>query len=164
MKELLRFLRDNDLRTILAALNSRDVHPVIQFFKYAVSGVMSLIAYTIIFVALSAWVLPALDSNAPDPDVRASHTLVNSIVAGLLSNTVAYLLNVIWVFTSGRHSRLAEYLLFTVVNLPGTLGGASVQYWLIHSFHWPSWAALIAFVLPNVIINYSLRKLFIFRR
>ena len=28
MRELIRFLRDNDLRTILAALHSRDVNPL----------------------------------------------------------------------------------------------------------------------------------------
>ena len=42
LRDLIRFLRENDRRTILAALHRRDVHPVIQFFKYAVSGVAAL--------------------------------------------------------------------------------------------------------------------------
>jgi putative flippase GtrA len=164
MKELLRFLRHNNLRTIIAALNSRDVHPVIQFFKYGICGVAALIVQATIFFALSRWGLPALESNAPDQSVRANNALINTGLAFLFSNTTAYVLNTRWVFTSGRHSRMSEFLFFTLVNAPGAIGGAAVQDWLIREAGWPAWAAFAGFVLPNVLINFACRKLFIFQR
>jgi putative flippase GtrA len=164
IKDLLRFLRKNDLRTILAALNSREVHPFIQFFKYGLCGVVALLVQAVIFFSLARWGLPALESNAPDQDVRADHALINTAIAFLFSNTTAYLLNVRWVFTPGRHSRFVEFLFFTVVNAPGAIGGAAVQDWLIRGLGWPAWAAFAGFVLPNVLINFACRKLFIFQR
>ena len=164
MRELLRFLRDNDLRTILAALHSRDVHPVIQFFKYGVCGVAALAVHTTVFFLLARYFLPALQSNVSDDAVRANHALVNSGIAFLFSNTTAYLLNVLWVFTPGRHTKLVEFLLFTLVNAPGAISGLAVQDWLIRSQGWPAWAAFAGFVLPNVLINFACRKLFIFRK
>ena len=164
MRELIRFLRTNDLKTILAALHSRDVHPVIQFFKYGVCGVAALVVHTSIFFLLSRYVIPALDSNVADDAVRANHALINSGIAFLFSNTTAYLLNVAWVFTTGRHSRVKEFLLFTVVNGPGAISGFLVQDWLIRSIGWPTWAAFAGFVLPNVLVNFACRKLFIFKK
>lgn len=164
MRELLRFLRDNDLKTILAALHSREVHPVIQFFKYGLCGVAGLLVHMSVFFPLSAWVLPALTSNVSDQVVRANHALVNSSVAFLFSNTVVYLLNVAWVFTQGRHSRVKEFLLFTLVNAPGTISGFLVQDWLVRVHNWPTWGAFAGFVLPNVLINFACRKLFIFQK
>jgi len=164
IKQLWRFLRANDLRTILAALNSRDVHPFIQFFKYGLCGVAALLVQASVFFALSLWGLPALTTNAPDQVVRANNALINTGIACLFSNTVAYLLNVRWVFTPGRHSRLVEFLFFTAVNAPGAIAGGTVQDWLIRSLGWPTWAAFAGFVLPNVLINFACRKLFIFQR
>ena len=164
LRELLRFLRENDLRTILAALSSRDVHPVLQFFKYAVCGVAALLVQATVFFALARWVLPALESNVSDQAVRADHALINTSIAFVFSNLTAYLLNVRWVFTAGRHSRVVEFLLFTLVNAPGAISGAAVQDWLIRSQGWPAWAAFAGFVLPNVLINFACRKLFIFQK
>jgi putative flippase GtrA len=164
MRALIRFLLTNDLRTILAALHSRDVHPVIQFFKYAVCGVAALAVHTTIFFLLAKWVLPALKSNVSDDSVRADHALINVSIAFLFSNATAYWLNVRWVFTSGRHSRVKEFLFFTLVNGPGAISGVAVQDWLIRSLSWPAWAAFAGFVLPNVLVNFACRKLFIFQR
>ena len=164
MRELIRFLRENDLRTILAALHSRDVHPVIQFFKYAVCGVAALIVHTTVYFLLAKFVLPALETNVSDLAIRANHALINTGIAFLFSNTTAYLLNVRWVFTSGRHSRVREFLFFTLVNAPGAVCGVAVQDWLIRSLGWPAWAAFAGFVLPNVMVNFACRKLFIFQK
>ena len=119
MRDLIRFLRENDLRAIVAALNRRDVHPVIQFMKYGICGVTALIVQAVVYFALSRWGLPALESNAPDRSVRADHALINTAIAFVFSNATAYLLNARWVFTPGRHSRVTEFLVFTLVNAPG---------------------------------------------
>lgn len=162
--ELLRFLRENDLRTIFAALSSRDVHPVLQFFKYAVCGVAALTVHTAVFF-LSSWkLIPGLQSNCPDDWQRALASLGNNGIALIFSNFTAYWLNTKWVFTRGRHSIAREFLFFTLVNLPGAVGGGLVQYWITHHLGWPTWAAFAGFVLPNVLINFACRKLFIFQR
>lgn len=164
VKELLRFLRENDLRTILAALHSRDVHPVIQFFKYAVCGVVATITHALVFFLSAKYLIPGLESNCPDQWERAKASLGNNGVALIFSNTVAYVLDRIWVFTPGRHSALFEFLLFTLVNMPGVVSGGMVSYFVIAKLGWPPWAALIGFVLPNVMINFICRKLFIFHK
>lgn len=164
MRELIQFIRSNDLKTILAALHSREVHPVIQFFKYCVCGVAGLAVQTFLFFQLSSHVLPALQSNMPSDTVRANNALINSGIALIFSNTLVYLLNVRWVFASGRHSPVREYLYFTAVNAPGVLSGILVQDWLIRALGWPSWAAFCGFVVPNVLINFAFRKLFIFKK
>jgi putative flippase GtrA len=163
-RQLIHFLRRNDLRTILETLHGRDVHPAIQFFKYAVCGVCALAVHTTIFFILANHFLPALETNIADPQARANHALINSGIALLFSNTVAYWLNHKWVFTPGRHSLWKEFLLFTAVNAPGVLSGAGVQDWLIRKLAWPAWAAFAGFVMPNLMINFTLRKLFIFKK
>ncbi len=164
MRELIRFLRENDLRTILAALSRRDVHPVIQFFKYGLCGVAALVVHTSVFFLLAKFFLPALETNVSNDSVRANHALINSGIAFLFSNSTAYWLNVRWVFTPGRHSKAKEFLFFTLVNGPGAISGVVVQDWLIRSLGWPAWAAFAGFVLPNVLVNFACRKLFIFQR
>ena len=164
LRDLIRFLRENDRRTILAALHRRDVHPVIQFFKYAVSGVAALCVHTACFFLLATFWLPALETNVADDAVRANHALINSAIAFIFSNTAAYYLNIRWVFQSGRHSPLVEFLIFTVINAPGAISGMAVQDWLIRQAGWPAWAAFAGFVMPNLMVNFACRKLFIFRK
>ena len=164
VKELLRFLRDNDLRTILAALNRREVHPFIQFFKYAVCGVVATAVHATFFFLSAKYLIPGLESNCPDQWERAKASIGNNGVALIFSNTVAYILDRLWVFTPGRHSAVYEFLYFTLVNMPGVISGGMVSYWVTAKLGWPPWAALIGFVLPNVAINFICRKVFIFHK
>jgi len=164
MRKLIRFLRENDLGTILNTLHNRDVHPFIQFFKYGICGLASFIVQTSIFFALSLYFLPALEWNAPDQSERANHALINTAIAFIFSNFTAYFLNERWVFTPGRHSKMNEFVFFTLINAPGAICGAVVQDWLIRTHAWPAWAALAGFVVPNVLINFACRKFFIFRK
>jgi len=164
MRELIRRLRDNDLRAILAVLYSRDVHPVIQFFKYGVCGVAGLIVYTSIFFFLAQFVLPSLEANVADDTTRANHALINTGIAFIVSNAAVYWFNFRWVFTPGRYSKINEFLFFTLVNGPGAISGVAVQDWLIRSVGLPTWGAFAGFILPNVLINFACRKFFIFHK
>jgi putative flippase GtrA len=164
IRELICFLCDSDLRTILAALHRRDVHPIIQFFKYCVCGVAGLIVYTSIFFFLARFVMPSLEANVADDTTRANHALINTGIAFIFSNATAYWLNYRWVFTPGRHSKINEFLSFTLLNGPGVVSGAAVQDWLIRSVGLPAWAALVGFLVPNVLINFACRRFFIFHK
>lgn len=162
--ELWRFVRANDLRTVLAAFHSRNAPPAIQFLKYAVSGVAALSVHVTVYLALIGLVWPHLNDPSLDDWTRARSTFPPTALAFLVSNAFVYWLNMKWVFTPGRHSPVREFLFFTVVNLPGALTGTLAQAALVYFLHWPKPAAIIGFVLPNVLINFICRKFFIFQK
>ena len=162
--DLLRFVRDNDWKTVGRLFHSREAPPVIQFLKYGLSGVGAVGVHVLVYLALIRFVWPHLNDPAMDDWQRAKSTFLPTAIAFLFSNAFAYWLNMKWVFTPGRHSPVREFLLFTAVNLPGALTGTMAQAALVYFWHWPKWAALAGFILPNVLINFICRKFFIFRR
>ena len=162
--DLLRFVRENDWQTVLRLFHSRDAPPAIQFLKYGLSGVGALVVHTAVYVGLISLVWPHLNDPSLDAWTRAKSTFLPTAIAFLFSNAFVYWLNMKWVFTPGRHSPVREFLLFTAVNLPGALTGALGQAALVYFLHWPKWAALAGFILPNVLINFVCRKFFIFRK
>ena len=164
LTDLYKLLRENELATILRLFHSRDAPPAIQFLKYAICGVGALIVHTTIYLALIYLVWPGLNDPKMDDWLRAKSTFAPTAVAFLFSNAFVYWLNMKWVFTPGRHSPVREFLFFTVVNLPGALCGTFAQAGLVYFLHWPKWAALAGFILPNVLINFICRKFFIFQK
>ncbi len=157
-----RFFRENGFGPSLAAINSRDAHPFIQFCKYAVCGVGALALHTTVFSLLGKFLFPM--GQELDDSLRAKHSMINNGIAFLFSNTFVYWLNTKWVFTPGRHSKLVEFLIFTLVNAPGAIAGTAIMAFLLHSLHWPTSLAFAGFVLPNVLINFLCRKFFIFKK
>ena len=164
LTDLFKLFRDNDLATVLRLFHSRDAPPAIQFLKYAISGVGALIVHTAIYLGLIYFVWPHLNDPQLNDWERAKSTFAPTAIAFIFSNAFVYWLNMKWVFTPGRHSPVKEFMLFTAVNLPGALTGFMAQAGLVYFYHWPKWAALLGFVLPNVLINFICRKFFIFRK
>ena len=163
MGELIRFIRQNNISSLLRALSSREVHPALQFIKYAICGAAALTVHLTVATASAKWLIPGLESNCPNDNQRAMASLGNNGIAFLFSNALVYWLNTKWVFTQGRHNLAKEFLLFSAVNLPGAVCGGLVQYWLTRVLGWPTWAATFGFVLPNVLVNFLCRKFFIFK-
>jgi putative flippase GtrA len=161
MLDLLRFLRQNDLPTILAAFRSKEVPPAIQFLKYGICGVVATAVHACIYLVLVKYIW---EDRRDGTLQNAINTLPPTLLAFLFSNATVYFLNKKFVFTQGRHSPLVEFLLFTGVNLPGLVGGSIVQAILVGSWGWPKPMALLGFVLPNILINFLCRKLFIFKK
>lgn len=164
LTDLLHLWRSNDLPTLIRLFHSREAPPAIQFLKYAICGVGALIVHTSVYLALIYLVWPELNDPKMDDWLRAKSTFAPTAIAFLFSNAFVYWLNMKWVFTPGRHSPVKEFLLFTVVNLPGALCGTLAQAGLVYFLHWPKWAALAGFILPNVLINFICRKFFIFQK
>jgi putative flippase GtrA len=164
LRILFQFLKENDLRSILAALSRRDVHPVIQFFKYGLCGVCAFIVHGTAFYLSARYFIPGLEQNCPDQWERAKASLANNGIALIFSNMMAYWLNTKWVFTQGRHSLVREFLFFTLVNMPGAICGGLVSYFITAKLGWPVWCAFAGFVLPNVLVNFACRKFFIFKK
>jgi putative flippase GtrA len=168
LAEALQFIRTNDLKTILAKFNSKDSHPAIQFLKYSISGGAAVIVYGGVFFYLLHSVWPELQHLGTDasitPWTKFVKTLLPTGIAFFFSNIVVYFINTRWVFTTGRHHPVLEFLYFTLVNMPGALGGAVVQGILVANFHWSAPAAFAGFLVPNILINYICRKFFIFKK
>src|SRR5690606_12960640 len=114
--------------------------------------------HTVLYLALCYWIYP--EWNRPDMNdwERARSTFPPTAIAFLFSNAFVYWLNTRWVFTPGRHSKTVEFLLFSLVNIPCALTGTLAQGALVYFWHWPKWAALAGFVIPNVLINFVCRK------
>lgn len=164
LTDLLKLWRSHDLPTLLRIFHSREAPPAIQFLKYAISGVGALAVHLAVYLSLIYLVWPHLNDKNLDDWTRAKSTFAPTAIAFLFSNAFVYWLNMKWVFTPGRHSPVKEFLFFTIVNLPGALSGTLAQAALVYFLHWPKWAAIAGFVLPNILINFVCRKFFIFRK
>ncbi len=157
-----QFFRAHGFAASLAAINSREAHPLIQFGKYGVCGVGALVVHVSVFSLLGKYAFP-MGQDLPD-GLRAQHTMFNNGIAFVFSNAVVYWLNTKWVFTPGRHSKWVEFLTFTLVNAPGAIAGTAVMAFLVNNWHWSTPLAFAGFLLPNVLINFLCRKFFIFKK
>lgn len=156
------FVRNNDWRTILAQVNSRDAHPLLQFIKYGICGLGAFITHQVIWVALSLWAFPSIDSSIPD-ETRALNSTISNSIAVLFSTAVAYVTNVLWVFKSGRHSRVVEIASFFGIGVISFGGGLLAGPWLIKMFGLNTLVAQFSMAVTSVLINFVCRKFFIFK-
>jgi putative flippase GtrA len=143
-----------------AYLGSKDAPGLIQFGKYALCGLAADLTHNTITFALSKTWLPAFH-GLPQAELAANHIYAN-IVGLAISNVVAYLTNVRWVFTRGRHRRGTEFVLFTAINVVSGGAGLLVGPFLrAHtSMNW--WIAQGALVITCVLVNFVCRKYVVF--
>lgn len=156
------FVRNNDWPTILAHVNSRDAHPLIQFIKYGICGLGAFITHQVIWLALSLWAFPSIDPEIPK-EVRAVNTTISNSIAVLFSTAVAYVTNILWVFKSGRHSRLVEITSFFGIGVISFGGGLLAGPYLIQMFGIDTRLAQVSMAVTSVLINFVCRKFFIFK-
>jgi len=148
---------------------------VIQFVKYALAGGLATLVHIVVF-HLTAWKLfPALQPQdhavrffklkirSINDYHRARNSMISNGVAFLISNLVAYVANVFWVFTPGRHSFIVEILLFYSVSALSTFLGTMLMGVLIKRLGMLTTYAFSSNILTAVLINYVVRKFFIFQ-
>ena len=162
LSSLSHFVRSNDWRTILAHVNSRDVHPLLQFIKYGICGLGAFITHQVIWLALSMWAFPSFGEGLSD-STRALNTTVSNSIAVLFSTAVAYVTNILWVFKSGRHSRLVEVASFFGIGAISFAGGLLAGPWLIQMYGISTALAQVSMAVTSVLINFACRKFFIFK-
>ena len=155
-------------------------HPIIQFLKYGfVGGAATGVDMLAFFLA--AWFLfPALTQDdlfvrlfgllgvsVPiveiEQGVRANRQLLCNLVAFGFSNTFCYVINALWVFKPGRHSRAKEFLLFLTASAISSGIGILVADVLVRWFGMQTSVSYIAKVLASVMINYIARKKIVFQ-
>ena len=122
------------MRGFLNQFKGHDHGPLVQFIKYGIAGGIATGVQIVVFYIMAGFVFPALSPddkavtllNFPATDVgvrvRSNLMVPNNTIAFCFSNTVAYLINIKWVFVPGRHKRSVELLMFFAVS------GCGVRY------------------------------------
>ena len=152
-----------------------DNENLIQFIKYGLAGGLATVTHIVIF-HLAAWLLfPALQQKDHlvrlfglrireiDERFRARNSMICNILAFLVANMVAYITNILWVFQPGRHPFIIEISLFYAVSGLSVLIGTVLMGLLIKRFGMLTTYAFCANIFSAVMINYALRKFFIFQ-
>lgn len=163
------------MENILRQFKGREHGPVVQFIKYAVAGGIATGVHIVVFYCLARWAFPALGQNdvvaglfhlhvTPVTDaIRARNSVIDNGITFLFSNMVAYLINILWVFESGRHHRVLEIAFFYMVSGISTVIGTLLMGFLIKQFGIMTTIAFGANALVSLMINYVLRKKLIFK-
>jgi putative flippase GtrA len=153
---------------------SRDAGPIAQFIKYAIVGGIATAAHIAAFHLLGWKLLPCLQERdwavqmlhlrvaELDDRTRSRNSMAANGCAFLLSNMVAYALNVLFVFEAGKFSRVVEIGLFYLVSGVSVVIGTSLMGWLIRSYGIRTTYAFVSNLVTALLINYAMRKFVIF--
>src|SRR5262245_15401121 len=98
-----------------------------------------------------------------DDTTRSRNSMKGNGVAFVISNLVAYLINVYWVFVPGRYPWIMEIGLFYLVSGVAIVIGTGLMGLLITRFGMLTTYAFAANVVSALMINYIMRNLFIFK-
>ncbi|HEY3306374.1 MAG TPA: GtrA family protein [Candidatus Binatia bacterium] len=159
---------------IIDQLVSADTGNLVQFVKYVLSGTVATAAHILVF-HLAAWKmffalqpddwflrLFSLRVEELEDATRSRNSMKANGVAFVISNFVAYILNVTWVFVPGRHHWLVEIGLFYLVSGLAIAIGTGLMGLLIRRFGLLTTYAFGANLVAALMINYAARKFFIF--
>jgi putative flippase GtrA len=148
---------------------------LVQFIKYAIGGGIATATHILVF-HLAAWKLFfALQANdwfvkllklpvqKLDDVMRSRNSMKANGMAFIISNLVAYLINIYWVFVPGRYPWVVEIGLFYVVSGVSIVIGTGLMGFLIRRFGMLTTHAFAANIFTAVMINYAMRKFFIFK-
>jgi putative flippase GtrA len=148
---------------------------LIQFVKYCIAGGIATLTHIIIFYLIAWKIFPALqDSDVAvvflgmqvtpvDVATRSLNSMLSNGGAFIFSNMVAYIANICFVFESGRHNKFVEISLFYLVSGISIVIGTGIMGFLIRYFGMQTTIAFTANIVTAVMINYSIRKFYIFK-
>jgi putative flippase GtrA len=151
-----------------------DAGNLVQFIRYAIGGAIATVTHVLVF-HLAAWKLFfALQANdwfvrllkIPiqnlDNATRSRNSMKANGLAFVISNLVAYLININWVFVPGRYPWVVEIGLFYLVSGVAIVIGTGLMVSLIQRFGMLTTYAFGANIFAAIMINYAMRKFFIF--
>lgn len=163
------------MKQILKQFMQRESSPFIQFIKYAMAGGVATAVDVVVFYLLAWKVFPALGQSDPlvqllglrveviSETLRSMNYLIDKAVTFLFSNFTAYIINILWVFKSGRHSRWVELGLFYLVSIISFTLGTFIGWVLIRWFGFSTTVAYLANMIASLMINFVCRKYIIFK-
>ncbi|MFL2479051.1 MAG: GtrA family protein [Verrucomicrobiales bacterium] len=161
--ESLTFYVNNGLKN---SLNDKNSPILIQIIKYGVCGVLTTLIHLILVYILGSTINPAIGEHI-SKDLKESRTIINNVFAFMISNTIAFKLNVNFVFNRGRHSKTKEVILFfTVSGISFFSGLLSIPlvFNLIDSNKGIEHFANGAFIISSALVNFVCRKYIIFAK
>lgn len=154
---------------------SNDTGNFIQFIKYGIAGGLATVTNIILF-QLAAWkIWPCLEDNSLlvkifdlsvpvlEDSVRGWHAVYSNVLAFMIANFVAYILNIKFVFKAGRHHWVVEIGLFYLVSGISMVLGTIIMKWLISTYGISTDIAFFTNMITAILINYAVRKFFIFK-
>ena len=158
----------------IGQISGSDGGDLLQFVKYGISGCIATATHILVF-HLVAWKLFfALQANdwfvrlfdlpiqELDDATRSRNSMKGNVIAFIISNLVAYLLNIYWVFVPGRYYWIIEIGLFYLVSGVTIIIGTALMGFLIRRFAMLTTYAFGANIFAALMINYAMRKFFIF--
>jgi putative flippase GtrA len=160
---------------ILDQFKGRRHGRAIQLVKYAISGGTATVVHVTLFYLTAFALFPALNQNDivcrwlnlrvnPVTDVvRARNAAIDNVIVSIFSNLTAYLINIVWVFESGRHARWLEIVYFYLVAAVSMVVGTALMGFLIHRIGVTTTVAFVVNSAVALFINFVLRKYFIFK-
>lgn len=163
------------MRNFLRQFKGRQHGPLVQFIKYAIAGGIATAVHISLFYFCAVKLLPALNQHdalagwmhlhVPELSdaIRARNSVIDNLIAFIFSNLTAYLINIAWVFESGRHHRVIEIGIFYLVSGISMAIGSTLMGLLIGRFGITTTVAFGVNVLTSLMINFVLRKYVIFK-
>jgi putative flippase GtrA len=160
---------------IIDQLLGNEAGNLFQFIKYAISGCIAVSVHILVFHVVAWKVFFALQAddwfvrllNLPtqelDDVTRSRNSMKGNAIAFVISNLVAYFINIYWVFVPGRYHWIMEIGLFYLVSGVAITIGTAVMGFLIRRFGMLTTYAFGANILAAFMINYAMRKFFIFK-
>jgi putative flippase GtrA len=160
---------------LIDQLSGNEAGNVIQFVKYGISGCAAVAAHILVFHLVAWKVFFALQANdwfvrlfnlpiqSLDNATRSRNSMLSNIAAFMISNLVAYIINVYWVFVPGRYHWLVEIGLFYLVSGAALVIGTAMMGLLIRRFGMLTTYAFGSNIFAALMINYAMRKFFIFK-
>jgi len=127
------------------------------------------------FYAAAVMILPALTPEDPvarllglhvlpiAEGLRSSRYIWDKAIAFFFSNLTAYIVNILWVFTPGRHSKAMEIALFYAVSAVSFAVGTGLGWMLIKWAGLSTTYAYAANAAASIAINYVCRKFIVFK-
>lgn len=146
-----------------------------QFIRYGICGGIATLVHVVIFHLVAWRLFPALEQEDLavklfglsvvhiDVATRSVNSMISNAIAFMFSTTTAYILNIIWVFQAGRHRRIVEVALFFLVSGGSVFMGTGLMGLVIGIFHTRTTYAFVLNIFFSVIVNFSVRKLVIFK-
>ena len=155
---------------------SHDCGPFWQFVKYGAIGVMATLVQTGVFYLLATTCLKCLGSDdvavkclgfaAADgltDGVRAFRFTLATAVGFVLANVFCWLMNRWFVFRPGKFRWYVEFGMFFGASTFATLVALGTMKVLIDNFGLMTTFAVVVEVLVSFVVNFFVRKFFIFK-
>jgi putative flippase GtrA len=147
---------------------------ILQFIRYIIAGciatathiaVFHIVAWKI-FAALqkSDWFVKTLKLKVAELDdlTRSRNSAKSNVLAFVISNMVAYLINIYWVFVPGRHHWALEIFFFYLISGFAMTVGTWLMVFIIRRFGILTTYAFGSNVVTAALINFFMRKFVIF--